>query len=125
MIRRTLILLVIALLALTIFATSSVGGSEERTVGLFLNEAGALDGYTLFGPLRSGTTYLIDNDGMVVHSWESEYRPGAVTILLENGHLLRSAKLDTEIFTAGGSGGRIEEYDWDGNLVWEYKYASD
>ena len=125
MIRRTLILLVIALVALTIFATSSVGGSEERTVGLFLNEAGALDGYTLFGPLRSGTTYLIDNDGMVVHSWESEYRPGAVTILLENGHLLRSAKLDTEIFTAGGSGGRIEEYDWDGNLVWEYEYASD
>ena len=71
MIRRTLILLLIALVALTVFATSSVGGSEERTVGLFLNDPGALDGYTLFGPLRSGTTYLIDNDGMVVHSWES------------------------------------------------------
>ena len=125
MFKRTLILSMIALVTLTIFATASVGGSEERTVGLFLNEPGALDGYTLFGPLTSGDTYLIDNDGMVVHSWESEYLPGAVTLLLENGHLLRTAKLDPDIFTAGGSGGRIEEYDWDGNLVWEYEYASD
>ena len=125
MFKRTLILSMIALVTLTIFATASVGGSEERTVGLFLNEPGALDGYTLFGPLTSGDTYLIDNDGMVVHSWESEYLPGAVTLLLENGHLLRTAKLEPDIFTAGGSGGRIEEYDWDGNLVWEYEYASD
>ena len=86
--RRIVILLVLAIVSLAIFAASSVGGSDERTVGLLLNEPGSLEGYTLFGPLRSGTTYLLDNDGMRVHSWDSEYEPGAATYLLESGHLL-------------------------------------
>ncbi|MCH8066563.1 MAG: aryl-sulfate sulfotransferase [Chloroflexi bacterium] len=125
MIRRYPIILALAIVLLVIFATSSVGGSEEHTVGLIQHDAGALEGYTLLGPLRSGTTYLIDNDGMVVHSWQSAYEPGAATYLLENGHLLRTASIDDETFTAGGSGGRIEEFNWDGNLVWEYEYATD
>ncbi len=125
MMKRNPIVLVLAFVVLTIFAASSVFGSEERTVGLMQNDAGALDGYTLFGPLNTGDTYLIDNDGMVVHSWESEYKPAASTYLLENGHLLRTADLDSELFSAGGAGGRIEEYDWEGNLVWEYEYSTD
>jgi len=28
-------------------------------------------------------------------------------------------------FTRGGEGGRLEEFDWDGNLVWEFEYSSD
>ena len=122
---KRLLAFVVIIAAMAFFSLSQIGASEERTVGLFLNGPGALEGYTLFGPLNTGTTYLIDNDGMAVHSWESEYTPGAATYLLENGHLLRTAELESEIFTAGGSGGRIEEFDWDGSLVWEYEYATD
>jgi hypothetical protein len=45
---------------------------------------------------------------------------------LENGHLLRTAHVGAQDgrFGAGGAGGRVEEYDWDGTLVWKFDYAS-
>jgi hypothetical protein len=44
--------------------------------------------------------------------------------LLENGHLLRAAMTKGPLSTGGGEGGRIEEYDWDGNLVWQFDYST-
>ncbi len=43
----------------------------------------------------------------------------------ENGHLLRACTTRGPLSTGGGEGGRIEEYDWDGNLVWEFDYSTD
>jgi hypothetical protein len=42
--------------------------------------------------------------------------------LLENGNLLRAADIGNTVF---GGGGRVEEFDWDGNLVWAYDYSTD
>jgi len=98
----------------------------EPTIGLLLNTDSACQGYTLFAPKHYTTTYLIDNDGNLVHSWDqSQYEPGQSVYLLENGHLLRACFTNNSSFTGGGEGGRIEEYDWDGNLVWEFDYAND
>jgi hypothetical protein len=44
--------------------------------------------------------------------------------LLENGHMLRLATLGNGYFSFGGSGGLLEEYDWDGNLVWSYELSN-
>jgi len=49
---------------------------EETPRGWIAKKAGATPGYVLFSPLLSGTTYLIDEDGKVVHTWESEYATG-------------------------------------------------
>jgi hypothetical protein len=95
-----------------------------QTVGLFLNTPKACDGYTLFAPKHNTVTYLMNNAGQVVHSWKSEYEPGQVVHLLPNGHLLRACMLRVQGGTGGGEGGRIEEYDWDGNLVWEFNHAT-
>ncbi len=96
----------------------------QQTVGLFQNDSTAFNGYTLFAPAVSETTYLIDNCGNQVHSWESEYRPGLSVYLLENGNLLRTARIPTD-FNAGGSGGRVELFNWEGDLLWGYNYSSD
>ncbi len=78
-------------------------------------------GFVLFTPLLSGTTYLIDRSGAVVHRWESGFAAGLTVFLLDNGHLLRASRRDgPPDFLAGGDGGRIEEFDWDGRLVWEW-----
>jgi hypothetical protein len=95
-----------------------------QTVGLLLNTPKACDGYTLFAPKHNMATYLMNNAGQVVHSWMSEYEPGQVVHLLPNGHLIRACMLRVQGGTGGGEGGRIEEYDWEGNLVWEFNHAT-
>ncbi len=97
-----------------------------QTVGLFLNTPKACSGYTLFAPKHRTMTYLINNEGQVVHQWtKCAYEPGQTVKLLENGHLLRCCFTHARGFTQGGEGGRLEEYDWDDNLVWEFDYATD
>lgn len=100
---------------------------QTPALGLQLNEPGAFQGFTLVAPLNSTMTWLIDMDGRAVHRWESKYTAGQDAYLLENGHLLRAATLkDGERhFATAGQGGRVQEFDWDGNLVWDFKFHDD
>ncbi len=93
-----------------------------QTVGIFLNDSEAYNGYTLIAA-NYEQTYLIDNCGFVVNSWESDQTPGASTYLLENGNLLRTGRISSN-FGGGGSGGRIELHSWEGDLLWRYDYSS-
>jgi len=103
---------------------SSMG--QTRTVGLVQNDRDAYPGYTLFAPKHNTMTYLINNEGRIIHQWTgSKYEPGQSVYLLENGHLLRSCMTKGKLSTGGGEGGRIEEYDWDSNLVWELDFSTD
>jgi hypothetical protein len=70
------------------------------------------------------TSYLIDLQGRVVHSWESNCPPGLAVYLLENGHLLRAGRMKNPPFAAPGAGGRLQEITWDGKVLWDYQYAS-
>jgi hypothetical protein len=85
------------------------------------------DGYTLFAPMQSNVTYLIDNGGEVLHTWESEYKPGLAAYLLENGSLLRTGRgVDNPTFPGGfGAGGIVQKIDWNGTVVWEFEYSTD
>ena len=87
--------------------------SQIQTVGLFTNDDQSFKGYTLFSP--NSNTYLIDNCGKLINSWNSSYNAGSSVYLLENGSLLRACRIQNPIFSAGGSGGRIEKTDWYGN----------
>ena len=79
-----------------------------KTVGLFLNEPEAFDGYTLFNKRHSETIYLIDNQGREVHRWELGIRT-AFARLLENGNLLT--------FAITGQGRYVREVDRNGNIL--------
>ncbi len=98
---------------------------DVRPSGVIIREAGVTPGYVLHTPLMSDTTYLVDNDGLVVHTWKSPYTPQAFVYLRDNGHLLRGAHLESPIFKGGGSGGRLEEYTWDGELYWSFQFPAD
>ena len=98
----------------------------QQTVGLFLNDSTAYDGYTLFAPSSRTETYLIDNCGNLVNLWTSaSNRPAVSVYLLENGNLLRTNQTSNGFIGAGGAGGRIEIFNWDDELIWSYEYASD
>jgi hypothetical protein len=99
--------------------------SLSQTVGLIQHDSGSLDnGYVLFAPINSYTTYLIDKCGKQVKTWTSTYKPGQSVYLLENGDLLRSGNANNTTFNAGGKGGVIEKIDWNGNVIWSYTISS-
>ena len=95
---------------------------ESSSRGLVTRGEASLPGYTLVGPLQSRSVHLVDHAGEAVHSWTtSTYGPGGGCYLEDNGHLLRCGRVDDNPrFHGGGIGGVIEEFDWDGNLVWSY-----
>lgn len=59
-------------------------------------------------PYEGGITLLIDMNGNVVHKWNVGTERAR---LLPNGHLV----------IIGTDTNKILEYDWEGNLVWEYR----
>jgi hypothetical protein len=90
--------------------------------GVLLNTDLDTEGYVLFEPSMSTNTFLIDKQGTLVHKWDSDLN-SMNSYLQPNGHLIRMERDPTfPTFAAGGQAGRIREYDWEGNLVWDFKY---
>lgn len=99
---------------------------EEPPRGLRARTPAATPGYTLFSPLASTTTYLVDLDGEVVHAWETELNPASMVYLKPNGNLIRCGHDEgTGRFDGGGMGGIVQELSWDGELVWEHEMNTD
>jgi hypothetical protein len=103
-----------------------------NTVGLISYEVdAAYEGYTLFAPSNSTLTYLIDMEGNQVRSWQSDLTPMTAE-LLADGSLIRAGRVPTQGLAEGqapkqwapGTSGRIEKFDWDGNLNWSYTLAT-
>ena len=109
-----------------LFFVYSTHVAQTQTVGVFVNSALSLDGYSLIAPIKSTETYLIDNCGQVVNQWSSDNRVGLAAYLLEDGSLLRTAELSstaTPAFSGGGTGGRVERFSWEGDLIWSMNFA--
>ena len=105
-------LVLIALATLIAFYIAAPVQSQDYTVGLFLNGPGSFDGYTLFAPMIYNETYLIDNNGMLVRSWDTG-GPGATVYLLEDGSVIRQNR------------GGARQLAWDGTPIWEFEYNTD
>ncbi len=114
----------IALLVIAVgFGTSA--HAYQALVGptgvLLYKNSKAYDGYTVFAPLTSKKTYMIDMEGNLIHTWESEYYPGLYAELLPNGNLLRAGRAAVINCGIDGVGGYLEEIDWNGKVVWSFK----
>lgn len=117
--------LIVSIIVLASYVSTHGYEAIRGVTGLLKYDAEkAYKGYTLIPPQGSKTTYLIDMEGYIVHEWQSEYPPGLHAILLENGNLLRGGRLPKSPVMFGGAAGLVQELDWDGNVVWEYKNHS-
>ncbi len=93
--------------------------------GLVSNTPAVTPGYVLFSPFLSPTIFLMRNDGTVVHSWHNAF--GGLSHYLEaDGTLLRGFR-DPEIlhFRQGGVTGGLQELDWDGTVLWEWRLGDE
>jgi len=101
-------------------------GPIVKTVGESWVADESYNGYTLYSPMMSMTTFLIDNNGTVSHTWNSSYKPALAVYLLENGDILRTALAHLNSrFWGGGIGGCVEMIDWNGTPVWWFNYTTD
>ena len=114
-------LVVAAMLLLPLSAAFSADVFLTKTELIQWDPDKAYDGYNLFNVNGVGT-YLIDMEGRVVNSWFGmDAKPGMYSFLMENGNLrveCSPSYVPASPLQAGGSQGRIEEYDWAGNRVW-------
>jgi len=92
-------------LACTSQAYEALQGPTEL---LYWDKTSTYNGYTWFGV--RGTTYLVDMEGRVVHTWPVGTNPH----LLPNGNVLDASKDDPSGF------GGFTEVDWSGSNVWSY-----
>ena len=101
-------------LAVAVALGGSIAGAGEQQQardpgwpkGLIRNEAGALPGYTLFSPLTLESTFLVDLDGRVVHTWNTTRSPACTSTSPRTASLLRAGNLKRQGFRAAqGWGG--------------------
>lgn len=115
--------LLVALPMGTVSAYEAITGPTEM---IYHNDSKAYQGYTLFSPLVAKMTYLIDMQGNVVNEWgltDDVIGFGNYGYLLENGNLLRAVRPANSLMNAGGgAGGRLEEVNWNGDIVWSFTY---
>jgi len=89
---------------------------------------GPWPGFTLFTPLQSKRVYLVDMAGEAVHTWDTASKPGLSLYLTERGTLLKANRIedDDSVFQdAGGDGGWIQELDWNGDVLWDFRWAGE
>ena len=80
----------------------------------------ATPGFTLFSRNFSNQVWLINMDGEVVHEWTTTGGSTHTNYLRPNGNLFVCERVDEGPKVVSGKSGRMREYDWDGNLVWEH-----
>jgi hypothetical protein len=103
---------------------SFVPTSPSKTIHQTFEQSSMIsDGQILYAPMRSTTTYLIDSTGTVNHTWPSGYVPGVAVWWLGDGTILRTIRVGIPVI--GGAGGGVQKVEWDGTIVWDFRYDSD
>ncbi|MFT5200500.1 MAG: hypothetical protein ACI87O_003181, partial [Planctomycetota bacterium] len=80
-------------------------------------------GITVFQPIRDTTTYAVDLNGTVIHTWPGTTTPGTSVYMAPNGDLVRTQNIASGP-GGGGGGGGIERVDWNGQVLWNFQYTS-
>ena len=101
---------------------------------IYLNEP--YGGYVLYTPGGMGnansTSYLRDVDGSVFNSWTHSSGPASMPYLhqgdqpgFENTLLYYPCRSSNPTMETGGVGGKIEIYNWEGDLLWSYEISNE
>ncbi len=94
--------------------------------GLIVNSEDVAPGYVLFNPTNSASSYLINRKGEVVHEWKGNFEASLSNYLTDNGMLVRNTQdPDFPLYHGGGNAGRIQEFNWEGDMTWDIEIASE
>lgn len=122
------------LLSISYVSFSQVSPPKDRNMfgmgiprGLLKTTEGLTEGYVIYAVPNSGSIYLINRKGEVVHEWKGNYGSMSTVAYLQNdGSIIQNAAdPDFPVFAGGGEAGRIEKITWDSKVVWDFEYANE
>ena len=97
---------------------------DMGTVTYFKREL-AEDHYILVNDAMDNRVYLMDKNGDLVYEWPlGERKIGNDVVLLEDGTLLAALQAEGSTISFGGSGGKIQIIDKEGNALWDFTYSN-
>jgi hypothetical protein len=85
--------------------------------------AQTFNGFALYNKAGNTTTYLIDETQQIAHTWNMSTECNYTVQLKNNGNLIRGTKNNGNQLTGAAEGGKVQEIDPQGNIVWEYTYV--
>jgi len=86
----------------------------------FHDKEKATPGFTLYSRNNGDQVWLINMDGEVVHEWQTTGGSTHFNYLRPNGNLFVCERVLEGPKVMSGKSGRMREYDWEGNVVWEH-----
>ena len=84
----------------------------------------SFDGFALYNSQGSNTTYLIDENLNIAHTWNLSTECNYTVQLKDNGNLIRGTKYNGNQLNGAADAGRVQEIDPSGNIVWDYIYST-
>jgi hypothetical protein len=82
------------------------------------------DGYALYNLQNNNTSYLVDKDGNIAHSWSCAVACNYAVLLMESGNIMRGGVYSSNQLNGAAEGGLVQEIDPDGNIVWSFTYSN-
>ncbi len=82
------------------------------------------NGFALYNAQGSNTTYLIDENQNIAHTWNLNTECNYTVLLKKNGNLVRGTKRNGNILGGAADAGRVQEIAPDGSIVWDYEYST-
>lgn len=84
----------------------------------------SFEGFALYNSQGSNTTYLIDENLNIAHTWNLSTECNYTVQLKDNGNLIRGTKYNGNQLNGAADAGRVQEIDPSGNIVWDYIYST-
>lgn len=91
---------------------------------LVTGRAEVFDGLTLYGTIGGRSTYLIDNSGQRLNTWNPSYYCAYMTYLLSDSTIWRGDVYSGATMRGAAYGGLIQQYDWNGNIIKSFIWSS-
>ena len=108
----------------------------KKTLILFISISGILigqpfNGMTLFSPTQGGgggggsfNSYLVNNELNVINEWTHPRGAASMPYLLPDSTLVYPYRVESPTMGAGGVGGGISKYSWNGDLLWNFEISN-
>ena len=92
-------------------------------LSLQIGNAQNFNGFALYNGQGSSTTYLIDENQNIAHTWNMTTECNYTVQLKENGNLVRGTKNNSNQLGGAAEAGRVQEIAPDGSIIWDYIYS--